>query len=367
MHDVVIVGAGPAGASAALTLAKNGRDVVCLESASFPRRRPSWGWASRAAANLLDELGVDVKKALGPKIDEVTLYNADFSKSAVPNLDGPAAYVLRRESFDDALVQAARKAKADIREKTLVKDFRIGEKSVTLIPAEGDPVEGRFLILATGVHPTFIAKLGLHVPSIAEWSVLSVTQEIKAGAKIKSPQFALILGIDRAGGYAIAAVAEDEFTVGVATTAERSQAVGLLMQICRGLAEHEIVPADIAPQAASAKIMHGPAGAAMAMDSHVGKHALLVGDAGGFISSGSHEGIYPAMWSAKIAAEIIHEAAEDQHPQDILQTFDSKWRIEMADYLRMPNSDIQFLLPLIFSNQTMTDRMGAAFFLGHNM
>jgi flavin-dependent dehydrogenase len=329
--------------------------------------RPSWGWASRSAAELLGELGVDMKNALGPAIDEVTFYNADFSKSAVPNLDGPAAYVLRRESFDEALVKAARKAKADIREETTVKDFRLSEKGVTLIPVDGEPVEGRFLVLATGVHPTFIAKLGLHVPSIAEWSVLSVTHKVKSGAKIKNPRFALILGIDRAGGYAIAAVAEDEFTVGVATTAERSVAIGLLMQVCRGLAENDIVPEDIAPQAAGAQIMHGPAGAAMAMDSHVGKHALLVGDAGGFISSGSHEGIYPAMWSARIAADIIHEAADDQHPQDILQTFDSKWRIEMADYLRMPNSDIQFLLPLIFSNQTMTDRMGAAFFLGHNM
>ena len=47
--------------------------------------------------------------------------------------------------------------------------------------------------------------------------------------------------------------------------------------------------------------------------------------------------------------------------------FDSLWRIQMADYLRSPHTDVQFLLPLIFTNQPMADRMGAAFFFGENI
>jgi hypothetical protein len=48
-------------------------------------------------------------------------------------------------------------------------------------------------------------------------------------------------------------------------------------------------------------------------------------------------------------------------------SFDSLWRMQMADHLRSPHTDIRFLLPLIFSNQPMADRMGAAFFFGENI
>ena len=47
--------------------------------------------------------------------------------------------------------------------------------------------------------------------------------------------------------------------------------------------------------------------------------------------------------------------------------FDSVWRIQMADYIRSPQTDTQFLLPLVFSNQPMADRFAAAFFCGENI
>jgi hypothetical protein len=47
--------------------------------------------------------------------------------------------------------------------------------------------------------------------------------------------------------------------------------------------------------------------------------------------------------------------------------FDTRWRLAMADYLRPPNTDMQFLVPLIFTNQPMADRMAAAFFRGENI
>ena len=84
-----------------------------------------------------------------------------------------------------------------------------------------------------------------------------------------------------------------------------------------------------------------------------------------------HEGIYPAMWSAQIAVEVaaatLDAGRKGQPTQDVLMQFDAQWRIQMADYLRSPHSDVQFLLPLIFSNQPMANRMGAAFFSGENI
>ena len=48
-------------------------------------------------------------------------------------------------------------------------------------------------------------------------------------------------------------------------------------------------------------------------------------------------------------------------------TFDTTWRMEMVDYLRSPHTDVRFLIPLVFTNQPMADRMGAAFFFGENI
>ena len=106
---------------------------------------------------------------------------------------------------------------------------------------------------------------------------------------------------------------------------------------------------------------------ALEMESHVGKHALVIGEAGGFASALSIEGLVPGMWSAKIAAEVIEAALRSPRSQDELMTFDTRWRLEMADYLRLPNTDTQFLIPLVFSNPPMADRMAAAFFLGENI
>jgi hypothetical protein len=73
------------------------------------------------------------------------------------------------------------------------------------------------------------------------------------------------------------------------------------------------------------------------------------------------------MWSAQIAVDVLDRALGSVHSQDELMTFDSVWRMQMADYLRSPPTDIRFLLPLIFTNQPMADRMGAAFFSGENI
>jgi flavin-dependent dehydrogenase len=148
---------------------------------------------------------------------------------------------------------------------------------------------------------------------------------------------------------------------------EANQAVPQLVKLCRLAHEKQVLPVDLSQEAASAKVLRSPAGAALDMDSHVAKHTLLIGDAGGFIAAASNEGIYPAMWSAKLAAKAVDAALQGQFSQDQLMGFDSMWRMEMADYLRSPHTDIRFLLPLIFSNQPMADRMGAAFFFGENI
>ena len=73
------------------------------------------------------------------------------------------------------------------------------------------------------------------------------------------------------------------------------------------------------------------------------------------------------MWSARLAVDVLLRATDSRHPQDTLRHFSAEWRTKMADYLRPPNTDLQFLLPLIFTNQQMADRTADAFWSGKNI
>jgi flavin-dependent dehydrogenase len=93
---------------------------------------------------------------------------------------------------------------------------------------------------------------------------------------------------------------------------------------------------------------------------------LLVGPAGGFYSA-SGEDIYPNVWSALFAADAIKKALKETHLQDALAPYRHNWRTTLGDYLRGPQQNLRFLLPLVYRNQVMTTRLTEAILLGKGM
>jgi flavin-dependent dehydrogenase len=57
--DVAVVGAGPAGTAAAITLARLGRTVLLIDKATFPRDKCCGDGLTTAALRLLEDLGLD--------------------------------------------------------------------------------------------------------------------------------------------------------------------------------------------------------------------------------------------------------------------------------------------------------------------
>ena len=93
---------------------------------------------------------------------------------------------------------------------------------------------------------------------------------------------------------------------------------------------------------------------------------LLIGPAGGFYSA-TGEDIYPNCWSAVFAAEILKKALREPHLQDALQSYRHKWRTTLGDYLRGPQQNLRYLLPLVYRNQRMTDRIAEAILWGKSV
>ncbi|QOV87466.1 hypothetical protein [Humisphaera borealis] len=102
------------------------------------------------------------------------------------------------------------------------------------------------------------------------------------------------------------------------------------------------------------------------MQEGVANRTLLVGPAGGFYTA-SAEDIYPNCWSAVHAVEAMKKALKEPHLQDALGPYRSKWRTTLGQYMRGPQQDFRFLLPLIYRNEVMTTRLTESILMGKSV
>ncbi len=366
--DVAVLGAGPAGAMAACVLAEKERRVVLLDREIFPRSVVCSEWVSARVVPLLKDCGVDLRGMFSQPFKDVTLHNADYSKMSRPAFSESPGFLVDRGRLDHGLVKAAVKKGVTFLEGCAVNDVRLRESSVTVGAVDGRSVRSRLIILASGRDTPLAGGVGFPPPANERpvW-MAHVTAPLKGGAAPKEPRIAIVLGLDGGDSFGLCCVGTDRVSVNVRWCGERSEATAALTNLCRSAYANNLTPVDLSDATGEATVTRFSAGSALDFDSHVCKHTLMIGDAGGFTSAVSNEGIYPAMWSAVIAADVMHIALSSVHSQDALMAFDSRWRMEMADYMRSPHTDIRFLLPLIFANQPMADRMGAAFFFGENI
>lgn len=113
IYDALIIGAGPAGATAALMLAKAGWSVAVIEKEQFPRRKVCGEFMSATSLPLLDELGVagPFCERAGPDVRRVGLFAQQTVLSATmpqtTGLRGPWGRALGREHLDTLLLDAA--------------------------------------------------------------------------------------------------------------------------------------------------------------------------------------------------------------------------------------------------------------------
>jgi hypothetical protein len=67
------------------------------------------------------------------------------------------------------------------------------------------------------------------------------------------------------------------------------------------------------------------------------------------------------------AADAAKRALKERHVQDALQSSRQKWGATLGDYLRGPQQNLRFLLPLVYRNKMMTARLAEAILFGKSV
>jgi geranylgeranyl reductase family protein len=171
--DVAIVGAGPAGAAAAITLARAGRSVVLLDKAAFPRDKICGDGITTGALRILEELGVQPSSvASWTEVSDIHVVSPSKHRATfpLPRGRGQFAAVMRRTDLDAAIVDQARQAGATVLEGAEVTAATDGADEVVLEFADGSTVVATHVIAADGMWSPMRKFLGTAVPGyLGEW------------------------------------------------------------------------------------------------------------------------------------------------------------------------------------------------------
>jgi menaquinone-9 beta-reductase len=141
----LIVGGGPAGAAAAIVLARAGQEPIVLERSAAPGDALCGGFLSWSTVSRLRILGVDPQSLGAHRVERVRLLAGELSAEArLPR----RCWSLSRRALDAALLDEAAAAGALVRRG--VKVVNIAESGIELV--DGTTLCGGPMILATGKH-----------------------------------------------------------------------------------------------------------------------------------------------------------------------------------------------------------------------
>ncbi len=339
--DVAIVGAGPAGSTAAIRLARVGARVLLLDKAKFPRDKPCGGGLTVRA---LRQLPVDPAPVVEHVVDRFE-FRHRYKGRFVRGGRQPLAYMTQRRRLDNFLAEQAAAAGAEFRDG--VKVTEVDQRGLRL---DGERIEADAIVGADGANGITARSLGFElgirhgVAFEGNLAYGDAPEERWRGIA------ALELGTVP-GGYGWIFPKGDHVNVGVGGWDEEGPTLRAKL---RELCEHHGLDESKVESLRGHRLPLRRAGTSLARG-----RVLLVGDAGGLVDPLSGDGMYEAFVSSRLAAaavlDLLRGHASSLEPythavtHELGQMAAASWDVKIA-LDRYPRLTVAFLrAPLVWS------------------
>ncbi|MGH2637074.1 MAG: geranylgeranyl reductase family protein [Actinomycetota bacterium] len=325
--DVLIVGAGPGGSTAAYHLARHGIDVTVVEKAAFPREKVCGDGLTPRAIVSLRRMGIDTDDPRFERHEGLRIYSRKtMLELAWPTLEDFPGYglTMTRHGFDELLARRAEKAGAGLRERTealgpaLRDGWVTGARVRDLERDEELDIRARFVIAADGAASRFAGPAGVRRDPSKPLGIaarryyridrhpgpwLEVWMDLWEGDAIL-PGYGWLFALSD-GSVNLGAGLLNTFKNFKDVSAQRVFE-----------AFWRMLPAEwnVNEDTAEGRALSGPLPMGMSRVPASVPGMLVVGDAAGLVNPFNGEGIAYAMESGELAAELIHEALLKDRP-----------------------------------------------------
>lgn len=316
VFDCLIVGAGPAGGSAAYHLAKGGRCVLVLEKEALPRYKPCGGGVAPVVQQWFD---FDFSPAISLKL-RVNRYTWNGGDPVEVDLEtSQPIWMVRRDIFDHFLIQQAQKQGATLRDRSPVTGVEHrGDRFLVQTPQE--TFTTRYLIAADGGKGRVGQMLGFPKPKRILAGALEAEIPIP-----NQPERRIFFEFGMVKhGYLWNFPKADGYSLGIGAFSGRgSQKLRQILNDYGNLFDLDLAETPICPHPIS--LWHGN------QKLHT-DNAVLAGEAACVVDPFSAEGIRPSMFSGVKAARAIDAAlgGDNNALEDYSRVMAEEWGSEMS-------------------------------------
>ncbi|MFX1426313.1 MAG: NAD(P)/FAD-dependent oxidoreductase [Promethearchaeota archaeon] len=332
MYDVVVSGAGPSGSQCAKVLAKAGYKVALIEK-DTNWRKPCGGAVHSSVLDLYPQ----IKKLNTPKIVGVVMHSADYHKLEFKGTSEEYSVIMDRLELDNIMRDAAVDAGAELFDKNISFDYVTkSQKKIGIKARSSTGIKeyyGNIIIIAGGMSSKLAVKSGLR----SKWNVSNIAIgkcAILEGNNYLEKEYVYVYFKPYQGYGWIFPLGEKRFNFGVFTFGIDNIYYNL-HQIYQEFLDNPNVRSYI-PNTENKIIWSSsylfPAEGVLEKSLY-DNNLMLIGDAGGFVSPISGEGIQTAVVSGKVSAEVAIEALQkEDYSKEILKKY--KFNPEIKEIIR---------------------------------